>query len=209
MEQFKYLKTINLVECQPLSALFTDFGLIILQCQTPVTHQLNGQLLVDQLTDAIIGYNPHVKAHKAFLSPNQHFVVNVVHNSTSGSTSTTIIVQKVSRDGVQFMYDVRTTLNIVNCEFIWKNGNYDAILASATPNREDLLYLSLIDGRVELISGIGRPTDGSHRSMGVSENERLAAVSSLESVFIVDLTANRVMCETQQRHRNPRAVLWT
>ena len=45
MEQFKYMKTINLVECQPISALFTEFGLIILQCQTPVTHQLNGKPL--------------------------------------------------------------------------------------------------------------------------------------------------------------------
>lgn len=45
MEQFKYMKTINLVECQPMNAVFTEFGLIILQCQTPVTHQLNGELV--------------------------------------------------------------------------------------------------------------------------------------------------------------------
>ena len=62
--------------------------------------------------------------------------------------------------GVTFLYDVRTTLNIVNCNFVWKNGNYDAILASGTANREDLLYLSLTQGKVELISGIGRPTGG-------------------------------------------------
>lgn len=43
MDQFKYTKTINLAECQPISAVFTEFGLIVLQCQTPVTHQLNGQ----------------------------------------------------------------------------------------------------------------------------------------------------------------------
>jgi hypothetical protein len=58
------------------------------------------------------------------------------------------------------LYDVRTTLNIVNCDFVWKNGNYDAVLASGSSNREDLLYLSLVDGRVELISGIGKPTAG-------------------------------------------------
>ena len=51
-------------------------------------------------------------------------------------------------------------MNIVNCNFVWKNGNYDAILASGTSNREDLLYLSLSEGKVELISGIGRPTGG-------------------------------------------------
>lgn len=58
------------------------------------------------------------------------------------------------------MYDVRTTLNIVSCDFVWRSGNYDSILGSGTSNREDLLYLSLIDGRVELVSGIGKPTAG-------------------------------------------------
>ncbi len=44
MEQFRYVKTINLADCQPINAVFTDYGLAILQCQTPVTHQLNGNL---------------------------------------------------------------------------------------------------------------------------------------------------------------------
>lgn len=160
MSQFKYVKTINLADCQPITGMYTDHGLLIIQCQTPVTHQLNGQLIVDQITDAIIAFNAHVKAQKSYLSPNQHFLVNILHNS-SNPTSTTIIVQRVTRSGVEFMYDVRTSLDIVNCEFVWKNGNYDAVLASGTSNREDMLYLSLSDGRVELISGIGRPTIGS------------------------------------------------
>lgn len=80
-------------------------------------------------------------------------------NSLASNTST-IIVQKINNNGVEFLYDVRTSLDIVNCMFFWKNGNYDLILASGTPNREDLLYLSLMDGHVELISGIGKPTDG-------------------------------------------------
>ena len=159
MSQFKYVRTINLADCQPVNAVHTDHGLLIIQCQTPVTHQLNGQLIVDQISDAITAYNAHVRAQKSYLSPNQHFLVNVMHNS-SIPTQTTIIVQRVTRDGLEFLYDVRTSLDIVNCEFVWKNGNYDAILASGTANREDLLYLSLSDGRVELITGIGRPTNG-------------------------------------------------
>lgn len=160
MSQFKYMKTINLADCQPINGIHTDHGLLIIQCQTPITHQLNGQLVVDQITDALIAYNVHVKAQKSYLSPNQHFLVNVLHNSST-PTATTIIVQRVTRTGLEFLYDVRTSLDIVNCEFVWKNGNYDAILASGTANREDLLYLSLSDGRVELITGIGRPTSGS------------------------------------------------
>ncbi|RWS08284.1 follistatin-related protein 5-like protein, partial [Dinothrombium tinctorium] len=210
MEQFKYVKTINLAECQPVNAVFTEYGLLIVQCQTPVTHQLNGQLVLDQITDTIISYNAHIKSHKSYLSPNQHFLVNIFHNtSTLSPISTTIIVQKVTQSGLQFLYDVRTTLTIVNCDFVWKNGNYDAILASGTANREDLLYLSLIDGRVELISGIGRPTKGHLRGMAVSKATNLGAITSLESVFVLDLNSNRVQCETQQRHQQPETLVWT
>ncbi|RWS28509.1 follistatin-related protein 5-like protein, partial [Leptotrombidium deliense] len=212
MEQFKYIKTINLAECQPINAVFTEFGLLIVQCQTPVTHQLNGksQLVVDEITDTIISYNAHIKSHKSYLSPNQHFLVNIFHNTSALSPiSTTIIVQKVTQSGLQFLYDVRTTLTIVNCDFVWKNGNYDAILASGTANREDLLYLSLIDGRVELISGIGRPTKGNFRGMAVSKATNLGAITSLESVFVLDLNSNRVQCETQQRHEQPETLVWT
>lgn len=140
-----------------MNGIYTDHGLLILQCQTPVTHQLIGQLIIDQMTDAIIAYNTHVKAKKSYLSPNQQFLVNVLHNASNVAT-TSIIVQRVTPGGIEFLYDVRTSLDIVNCEFVWKSGNYDAVLASGTSNREDMLYLSLSDGRVELISGVGRPT---------------------------------------------------
>lgn len=100
MEQFKYIKTINLAECQPISAVFTDYGLVIIQCQTPITHQLNGQLVLDQLTDSIITFNGHIRGHKSFLSPNQRFLINIFSNETnSGITSTTVIVQQVNENG--------------------------------------------------------------------------------------------------------------
>lgn len=125
MEQFRYVKTVNLADCQPINAVFTDYGLAILQCQTPVTHQLNGnlnfslinrfsiliilfpcfsgQLILDQLTDSIISYNAHIKAHRSFLSPNHQFLVNIFHNSSSTSpVSTTIIVQKVTANGKHY-----------------------------------------------------------------------------------------------------------
>ena len=56
------------------------------------------------------------------------------------------------------LYDVKTTLIIVDCDFVWKNGNFDAVLVSASSNREDAIYLTLVDGKVELINGVGRPS---------------------------------------------------
>lgn len=100
MDQFKYVKTVNLAECQPVTAVFTDYGFLIIQCQTPITHQLNGQLILDQMTDSIISFNPHIRGHQSFLSPNQRFLVNIYQNETgSGIVSTTVIVQEVTKEG--------------------------------------------------------------------------------------------------------------
>ena len=103
MKQFKYIKTINLANCQPINGIFTIYGFLIVQCQTPITHQLNGQLVLDQTTDSIISYNAHVKGFKMYLSPNHNFLVNVHHNASSLSpVSTTIIVQRVNQNGKYF-----------------------------------------------------------------------------------------------------------
>lgn len=180
LQRLEYLHTVRLADCQPIAASIItrrSGGLLAVQCQTPVTHQLNGQLILDQVTDAILAHNTHLNAHNSYLSPDQRYLVSIYHeysNNTNGkplktsssstspsSTNTsTIIVQRVNDYGIEFLYDVRTSLDIVNCVFVWKNGNYDLVLASGTHNREDLLYLSLMDGHVELISGIGRPSEG-------------------------------------------------
>ena len=100
METFKYIKSISLVDCHPIDAIFTQFGLLIVQCETPITHQLNGQLILDQITDSIIDYNKDIKAHKAYLSPNEQFLISIYHNTSEfGAISSTIIVQKVKQSG--------------------------------------------------------------------------------------------------------------
>lgn len=172
LHRLEYLHSIRLADCQPISAAIISRrsgGLVAVQCQTPVTHQLNGQLILDQVTDAILTHNQHLNAHQSYLSPDHRYLVSILHERLSGgngssqaspSNTSTIIVQRISDSGVEFLYDVRTSLDIVSATFVWKNGAYDLVLASGTPSREDLLYLSLADGHVELISGIGRPTEG-------------------------------------------------
>ncbi|XP_075676316.1 follistatin-related protein 5-like [Dermatophagoides pteronyssinus] len=242
INQLEYLHSIRLNDCQPIAVSIITRkagGLLAVQCQTPITHQLNGQLILDQVTDAILIHNSHLNAHKSYLSPDHRYLVSIYHdfvNSSSSSSqcqhgrrchmmaskysqktntetiitnTSTIIVQKINNNGIEFMYDVRTSLDIVNCLFVWKNGNYDLILASGTPNREDLLYLSLIDGHVELISGIGRPTEGYYRGMALSEKNRILSITATESVFTVDLVTNRILCESNKHFQKPKTLIWT
>lgn len=175
--KMEYTHSIRLADCQPISVTIIDRragGLVAVFCQTPITHRLNGQLILDQATDAILAHNTHLNAHQAYLSPDQRYLVGIMHEHSNNITcldrtqekcvraynTSTILVQRITETGVEFMYDVRTSLDIVECRFVWRNGRYDFVMASGTPNREDLLYLFLEDGHVELISGVGRPTEG-------------------------------------------------
>ena len=255
LRKLEYLQSIRLADCQPIAASIItrrSGGLVAVQCQTPVTHQLNGQLILDQVTDAILTHNQHLNAHQSFLSPDHRYLVSILHehsNSTSATSCTvdgkcssdrsaggsaatntsTIIVQRINDNGVEFMYDVRTSLDTVSFAFVWKNGNYDLVLASGTRNREDLLYLSLIDGHVELISGIGRPTEGYEkdwhmiiylqlmffcskryrRGMALSTKNRVLSITATESVFTVDLNTNRILCESSKHFEKPHTLVWT
>jgi len=172
IRELEYINSVRLTDCHPITAsIVKRRGLVVVQCETPVTSKLNGQIVLDLLTDTILHHNPTLNAHQSDLSPDERYLVSILHkHSTSGSEDnshasgernsdlSTIIVQRITEDGIQFLYDVRTSLDIVNCVFVWKNGAYDLDLASANGNREDLLYLFLADGHVELISGIGRPS---------------------------------------------------
>ncbi|KAJ6217952.1 hypothetical protein RDWZM_009109 [Blomia tropicalis] len=224
LQRLEYLQSIRLADCQPIAASIITRrfgGLVAVQCQTPVTHQLNGQLILDQVTDAILTHNQHLNAHENYLSPDHRYLVNILHESSDNNSSnngnnggqqaktSTIIVQRINSNGIEFLYDVRTSLNIVNCVFVWKNGNYDLVLASGTHNREDLLYLSLADGHVELITGIGRPTEGYHRGLALSTKNRVLSITATESVYTVDLNTNRILCESSKHFEKPRTLVWT
>src|SRR5690606_38438577 len=73
LRRLEYLNSIRLADCQPIAASVISRrsgGLVAVQCQTPVTHRLNGQLILDQATDAILAHNQHLNAHRSFLSPD-------------------------------------------------------------------------------------------------------------------------------------------
>lgn len=83
VNQLEYLHSIHLADCQPIAASVINRkagGLVAIQCQTPITHQLNGQLIFDQVTDAILVHNTHLNAHKSYLSPDNRYLVSIYHD---------------------------------------------------------------------------------------------------------------------------------
>lgn len=161
-------------------------GLLIIQCKSRISHNLLGQLVLDELTGARIEFNEQIRAQNSYLSPDHRYLLSVYtqydeqfkftnnQNTTSNSNSnsnsqnlnpnfnipptleSTLIVQLVTTDGLKLQYKVRTTLEIIQCAFAWKDGYYAAILLSI--NRKDsqteILNLRLLDGRLELMARV-------------------------------------------------------
>ncbi len=67
-----------------------------------------------------------------------------------------MIVQKITANGLQFAFDVETTLNISDIVFI-KSQTTPEHDIFATTDKEDILYLDLFTGKVETITNVGVP----------------------------------------------------
>lgn len=242
-------KIFDLGDCVPVYQLTTATGLLIIQCRTPITHQLKGQLILDQLTNSFISYNPDIQAQRSFLSPDHRYLVSIYidynysnntsetsssdggqnerktnqskydsqHHNTSQNrqnqttakrfVSAKLIVQKVKPSGLEFQYDVNTSLFIIDCAFVWKNGDYDAILVSDLGQQDEILSLRLLDGRVELISGILGRISNQHSSLKVSERSKMAAIATNKGVYVLDMEDNRVKCQVPKHHQFTSATL--
>jgi hypothetical protein len=86
------------------------------------------------------------------VSPDSRFVITVNHRHDSVLLS----VQEVTFNGLQFTFDVETTLNISEIRFVKSSTSleYDVY---ATTDKAEILFLSLDTGKVETITNVGEP----------------------------------------------------
>lgn len=221
MDEYRYNREIDLQNCDPIQLTQTAQGLLVVQCRAPISHQLTGQLVLDELTSSHIEFNANVRAQDAYLSPDNRYLISVFTNQSSisgetttmGSTNTVVYVQLVTTFGLKFQYEIKTsTLDISQCSFVWRDGYYAAIFVST--NRRDqeseILSLRLADGRLELMARIPGVV-GTHqrhkRQLLVAPEYSLAALSTNEGTFIIDLEENRVF-QSLRHHQSPPTLLW-
>lgn len=126
-------------------------GFIIISCMEPVTYRQTGQLVIDSLTNAIISIKADLVG-KPFVSPDSRYIITVNHRHDSVLLS----VQEVTFNGLQFIFDVETTLNISDVRFVKSSTSleYDVY---ATTDKDEILFLSLDTGKVETITNVGEP----------------------------------------------------
>lgn len=218
MDEYRYDREIDLQNCDPIHLIQTAQGLVIVQCRSPISHQLTGQLVLDELTSSHIEFNANVRAQDAYLSPDNRYLISFFTNQTASiaskdNSNTIVYVQLVTTVGLKFQYEIKTsTLDISQCSFVWRDGYYAAIFVST--NRRDheseILSLRLADGRLELMArvpGIVATHQRHKRQLLVASELRLAALSTNEGTFIIDLEENRVF-QSVRHHQSPPTLLW-
>lgn len=58
--------------------------------------------------------------------------------------------------GLHFLFDVKTTLHISELTFFMSRTSHSYDLYASSSNKEDILLVNLQDGKVEMITGIGK-----------------------------------------------------
>lgn len=122
-----------------------------------------------------------------------------------------IYVQLISVDGLKLQYEVKTSLEISQCSFVWKDGYYAAIFVSTNRREQqsELLSLRLADSRLELMVRVpGLISTSRHKaSLNVLHGLQIAALSTNQGTYIVDLAENRVT-QTLHHHQSTPTLLW-
>lgn len=209
MDGYRYDKEINLSDCDPVNLISASQGLLIVQCRSPITHKLVGQLVLDELSSHAIQFNENIKAQESCLTPDNRYLISIHTNQSS-----TIYVQSVKVDGLNLLYEIKTTLETTQCSFVWRDGYYAAIFVAL--NRRDrqseLLSLRLADSRLELIvrvPGLMSSTMRHKEPLNVEPELQIVSLSTDSGVHIIDLEENRIIqTMDHRRQRTIPTLLW-
>merc|ERR1719370_336611 len=114
LANIKYVKTVDLTpyNCVPQHLVFSSLhGLVTMECLEPVTGRRTGQLVMDYLTDAVLSHKSSLMG-EPHVVPDSSLIVTVdTHEHIK------IVVQKVTEHGLEYVYDVSTTLNVSSVTF--------------------------------------------------------------------------------------------
>ncbi|XP_076361506.1 follistatin-related protein 5-like [Tachypleus tridentatus] len=213
LKEMKYVKTVDLTpyNCAPRSAAFAAVGgYIILECIEPITHRPTGQLVLDYLTDIVVSHKINLFG-KPHISPDSRYVVTLERTNTS----VIIFAQEVTEQGLQFLFDVKTTLQISDITYFPSPTTQSYDLYASSSNKEDILFVDLANGKVEMVTGIGQAmgpevaewknTNRPMTSAGIFGTYMVTTAN--EAIFVVNGKTRTVNCEIGNII-HPRLMVW-
>uniref|UniRef100_A0A3Q2UF41 Follistatin-like 4 n=1 Tax=Fundulus heteroclitus TaxID=8078 RepID=A0A3Q2UF41_FUNHE len=213
LETFHRVKTISLknYSCIPASMAYTHLsGFYFIQCQSKSLLHAPAQLLIDSVTDAVIGPNQNVTG-QAYVSPDGRYVV------TPDPWSSKLTVQTVSFQGeLKLNQEIDEPINVSDMVFqpSFTESNQHVVVA-ASRSGSDLLFADLSSGRTEVLRSLKEPLSpqawpwGGPNRVIVSSGlfGQYLVTPSVESLFILNGKQRTPHCEVSDIKR-ANTVVW-
>ncbi|MGH0161459.1 UNVERIFIED_CONTAM: hypothetical protein FKN15_041222 [Acipenser sinensis] len=201
LETMSYVKKISLKDynCVPKSLAYTHLGgYYFINCRPDSTSAMKPQLIVDSVTDSVIGYNSDVTG-TPYMSPDGHFLVSI--DDAKGLMR----VQSITiRGEIQEAFDIHTNLHISDVAFQPSfTEAHQYIVFASSGLQTDVLYVELASGKVKMVKSLKEPMKGVEWPWN-SKNRMIMdsglfgqylMTPSRESLFILDGRLNKLNCE--------------
>ncbi|XP_071516864.1 follistatin-related protein 5-like isoform X2 [Panulirus ornatus] len=212
LANMKYVKTVDLTpyNCVPQHLVFSSLhGLVVMDCHEPVTGRRTGQLVLDYLTDAVLSHKATLMG-QPHVAPDSSLVVTV-----DTENHVKIVVQKVTDHGLDYEFDVITTLNVSDVTFFPSRLTHSYDLYAASTDKDDIFFLDLHTGKVEMITGVGKAmppalaewsnTNRAIVSSGVFGHYMVSPAEA--AIFVINGETRTVNCEIGSLV-HPRLAVW-
>ncbi|KAJ1216117.1 hypothetical protein NDU88_003723, partial [Pleurodeles waltl] len=213
LETMSYIKTISLKDynCIPESLAYTHLGgYYFIYCKPDSTGAVLPQLVVDSVTDSIIGYNGNVTG-MPYVSPDGHYLVSF--DDVRGL----VRIQSISiRGEIEDTFDIHTNLHISDVTFqpsFTEAHQYNVYASSST--QTDVLFVELSSGKVKMVKSLKEPLRPEewpwNTKNRVIEGSGLFGqylmTPSKEALFILDGRLNKLNCEITEVVKG-NTVIW-
>uniref|UniRef100_A0ABK0LBX0 Follistatin-like 5 n=1 Tax=Rattus norvegicus TaxID=10116 RepID=A0ABK0LBX0_RAT len=213
LETMSYIKTISLKDskCIPLSLAYSHLGgYYFISCKPDITGAIPPQLVVDSVTDSIIGSNSDVTG-TPYVSPDGHYLVSV--NDVKGL----VRVQYITiRGEILDAFDIHTNLHISDLAFqpSFTEAHQYNIYGSSS-QQTDVLFVELSTGKVKMIKSLKEPlktedwpwSPKNRHIQGSGLFGQYLMTPSKDSLFILDGRLNKLNCEITEVQKG-NTVVW-
>ncbi|XP_017272968.1 follistatin-related protein 5 isoform X1 [Kryptolebias marmoratus] len=213
LETLSYVKNISLWEynCIPKSVAYTHLGgYYFINCRPDSTGASQPQLILDGVTDCVIGQNGDVTG-TPYVSPDGRYLVTV--DDGNGLMR----IQTISERGkIQEPFDIHTNLHLSDLAFqrsFTEIHQYNVFGSSG--RQTDALFVELSTGKVKMIKSLKEATKSfdwpwsSRNRVMVSSGlfGQYLTTPSRESLFILDGRLNKLNCEITDVSKG-NVVVW-
>ncbi|NWQ98039.1 FSTL4 protein, partial [Burhinus bistriatus] len=213
LETVTHIKTISFknYSCVPQTMAYTHLGgYFFVQCRRNRSVAALPQLVIDSVTDAVIGPNSNVSG-TPYISPDGRYLVSADEDSGR------IKVQALTvRGEIKLIYDLQTNIHVSDLTFqpSFTEGNQYYIYATSHL-QTDVLFVELSTGKMNVLKNLKDPLTS--KDWPWSNYNRIMKDSGLfgqylitpakDSLFVINGRQNTLRCEVSGIRRG-NTVVW-